>query len=90
MGTQRTEGRTVAYREDSLRMPLGAHVGVMDLLQYHPGLIMLPILEPQKQSPYPGQPLPDPGLQIIPLPQPDLGAHPPTTPKEPKGEHSKR
>lgn len=49
---RRTEGRTVAYREDSLRMPLGSHVGVMDLLQYHPGLIMLPILEPQKQSPH--------------------------------------
>lgn len=81
--------RTVAYREDSLRMPLGSHVGVMDLLQYHPGLIMLPILEPQKQSPHPGQPFPDPGLQI-PLSQPDLGAYPPSTPKEPKGEHSKR
>ena len=50
---------------------------------------LVAILEPQKQSPHPGQPLPDPGLQI-PLSQPDLGAHPPSTPKEPKGEHNKR
>lgn len=47
-------GRAVAYREDSLRMALGSHVGVMNLLQHHPGLIMLPVLEPQTQFPYLG------------------------------------
>lgn len=49
-----SRGRTVTYREDSLRMPLGSHVGIMNLLQHHPGFIMLPILEPQTKPPHPG------------------------------------
>lgn len=33
------------YREDPLWVALGPHVGVMDLLQDHPGLVVLPVLE---------------------------------------------
>lgn len=59
-------GGAVAYGEDSLRMALGAHVSVMDLLQHHPGLVVLPILEPQTEFPscYPG--LPGPLTQPLP------------------------
>lgn len=37
----------VTYREDSLWVALGPHVGVMDLLQNHPCLIMFPVLKRQ-------------------------------------------
>lgn len=33
------------YREDSLWVAFGPHVGVMDLLQDHPGLVVFPVLE---------------------------------------------
>lgn len=37
----------VTYREDPLWVALGPHVGVMDLFENHPGLVVFPILEGQ-------------------------------------------
>lgn len=36
--------KAAAYREDPLGVTLGPHVGVVDLLQDHPRLVVLPIL----------------------------------------------
>ena len=38
------------HREDSLRVALGPHVGIMDLLEDHPAFIMLPILQTNKHG----------------------------------------
>lgn len=35
----------LTYREDPLWVALGPHVGVVDLLQDHPRLIVFPVLE---------------------------------------------
>lgn len=41
---------SVTYREDPLWVALGPHVGVMDLLQNHPRLVMLSVLEERNKS----------------------------------------
>lgn len=38
------------YREDPLGVALGPHVGVVDLLQHHPSLVMLAILQGRAQA----------------------------------------
>lgn len=40
----------VTYREDPLWVAFGPHVGVMDLLQDHPRLVMFPILDEKNKK----------------------------------------